>query len=125
MAIFYYSLTGNTKAFAERFAEDGFNSAPIDSVIVPEPFVLLTPTYNFGKVPEEVSDFLTDFSEELQGVIAFGNRNWGEKFANAGDIIAKEYNVPLLRKIELRGTEKDYEVIKEELISWQPRNTSR
>ncbi|MFD1453252.1 class Ib ribonucleoside-diphosphate reductase assembly flavoprotein NrdI [Oceanobacillus sojae] len=119
VVIYYYSLTGNTKSFASRFEDEGFEVSPIEDVIIAEPFVLLAPTYNFGEIPIDVREFLEDFSEDLRGVVGFGNRNWGEKFANAGDLISEEYSVPLIQKVELRGTRQDFKIVIEELISWQ------
>lgn len=111
MLIVYYSMTGNTRAFAKRFEADGFAVQSIDSA-PSEPFILFTPTYNFGKVPDKVAAFLGKHGGHLAGVVAFGNRNWGGNFAKAGDVITEQYNVPLLRKVELRGTETDYIEIK-------------
>lgn len=112
--IYYYSATGNTKSFANKLA-DVVNIYPIANGATnpSQDFVLFTPTYNFGEVPAPVSQFLEKYSEYLIGVVAFGNRNWGGYYAKAGEIIAQKYNVPLLKRIELRGTSKDYEFIKE------------
>lgn len=110
MNVIYYSITGNTKAFASRFR----SALPVEVFISTEvPFVIFTPTYNFGEIPEPVADFLHKNHSYLKGVVAFGNRNWGGKFAKAGDLIAEQYGVPLIRKIELRGTDQDYDYINE------------
>lgn len=115
MNVIYYSITGNTKAFASRFR----SALPVEVFISTEvPFVIFTPTYNFGEIPEPVADFLHKNHSHLRGVVAFGNRNWGDNFAKAGDLISEKYNVPLIRKIELRGTDQDFEAIKE-MIGWQ------
>lgn len=44
---------------------------------------------------------------QLQAVAASGNRNWGQNFAKAGRTISEEYNVPLLMKFEVQGTNND------------------
>ena len=36
-----------------------------------------------------------------------GNKNWGNRFAKAAEIISEQYNAPLLMKIELHGNTKD------------------
>lgn len=105
MKVVYYSLTGNTESFAHRFP----NSLTLEQAqYMTEPYVLFTPTYNFGEVPEPVCEFLDHNEDYLRGVVAFGNRNWGAKFAQAGDLIAEVCGVPLLRKVEMRGTDGDF-----------------
>ncbi|SET42539.1 protein involved in ribonucleotide reduction [Oceanobacillus limi] len=116
--IVYYSMTGNTKAFAERFKAEGYEVVSVEHAEPSEPFTLFTPTYNFGEVPQPVREFLDKYEGLLTGVVAFGNRNWGAKFAQAGDLIAEVCEVPLLRKVEMRGTDEDYEYVKER-INWQ------
>lgn len=116
--IVYYSLTGNTKAFAERYLAEGYEVIPLGNAKPNAPYTLFTPTYNFGEVPREVSQFLDNNHGNLTEVVSFGNRNWGGKFAKAGEIISDRYGVPLIRKVEMRGTDDDYEYIKER-ISWR------
>lgn len=106
--IVYYSLTGNTKAFAERYLAEGYEVIPLGNAKPNAPYTLFTPTYNFGEVPREVSEFLDNNHGNLTGVVSFGNRNWGGKFAKAGEIISEKYRVPLIRKVEMRGTDEDF-----------------
>lgn len=113
--IIYYSITGNTKAFAERFTAEGFEVEALKDANPSEPFVLFTPTYTFGEVPVKVQRFLEDHSEYLAAVVSFGNRNWGEEFGKAGDVISTNYGVPLLYKVELRGVDKDFHKIRRRL----------
>lgn len=115
MKIVHYSLTGNTRAFAERFTADRYEVQALAEAQGEEPYVLFTPTYNFGQVPDKVSAFLQHNSDNLIGVVAFGNRNWGAHFAKAGDSISEQYGVPLLGRVELRGTDSDYNYVKERL----------
>lgn len=74
---------------------------------VAEPFVLVTPTIRFGEVPVPVALFLRDNGAFLRGVAASGNRNWGANFTRAADVIAAQYNVPVLARFELAGTDED------------------
>ena len=77
------------------------------------PFVLVCPTYadglGRGAVPKQVIRFLNrpETRALLRGVIAGGNRNFGENFALAGRIIADKCGVPLLYRFELAGTEEE------------------
>ena len=70
-------------------------------------YILITPTIGFGKVPEDVERFLKENYKYLKGVVGSGNKNWGNRFAKASEIISEQYNVPLLMKIELHGNTKD------------------
>ena len=45
------------------------------------------------------------------GVISTGNKNWGADYGLAGNKISKEYDVPLLHKLELSGSKKDKEIV--------------
>ena len=72
-----------------------------------EPFVLVTYTTGFGQVPHKVDQFLQENHNMLRGVSASGNRNWGSGFAKSADTIAQTYNVPVITKFELSGTNQD------------------
>lgn len=80
-----------------------------------EPYVLITYTTGFGKVPKSVEEFLKSNHRQLQGVVVSGNRNWGALFANAGDLISEQYNVPLLYKFEISGNENDVKLLRERI----------
>lgn len=85
---------------------------------VHEPFVLVTPTFADGEgrgaVPRRVIHFLNDPENRsfIRGVIASGNRNFGQFFACAGDVISTRCQVPCLYKFELAGTPEDVEIVK-------------
>ena len=59
------------------------------------------------EVPQQVQSFLDVNHSYLRAVAASGNRNWGQNFAKAGRSISEDYNVPLLMKFEVQGTNKD------------------
>ncbi|TKW63502.1 MAG: class Ib ribonucleoside-diphosphate reductase assembly flavoprotein NrdI [Gemella sp.] len=109
MKIIVYSLTGNCKRFVDMCEipeGDVIYLQDIDYDIDFD-YILITPTFGFGEVPVAVSKFLKENHNHLKGVVGSGNKNWGERFANASEIISKEYDVPLLMKIELHGSKKD------------------
>ena len=109
MKIIVYSLTGNCKRFVDMGEipeEDVIYLQDIDYDIDFD-YILITPTFGFGEVPVAVSKFLKENHNHLKGVVGSGNKNWGERFANASEIISREYDVPLLMKIELHGSKKD------------------
>ncbi|MCY9760387.1 class Ib ribonucleoside-diphosphate reductase assembly flavoprotein NrdI [Paenibacillus alvei] len=112
MRIVYYSLVGNVRRF---LAKTGLPAQPIGDYDVDEPFVIVTNTLGFGEVPEPVARFLVRNGRNLVGVASSGNRNWGENFGKAADIIAKEYDVPILLKFELSGTDDDVRIFTERM----------
>ena len=113
----FYSMGGNTKSFVEKLDVESIDILTEPSVS--EPFILLTPTYFFGQVPEKVGSWLVDNGSYMCGVIGFGNRNWGSNFGRAADIISDSYGVPLLDKVEMRGTDEDVRRVNEGIASCQ------
>lgn len=111
----FYSMSGNTRSFVEKLDVESIDI--MEKPSVNESFILLTPTYFFGQVPDEVGSWLMDNGSNMRGVISFGNRNWGSNFAKAGDIISESYGVPLLDKVEMRGTDDDVRRINEGIAS--------
>lgn len=112
MHIYYLSRTGNVKNFLQRLGEP---HTPITGgLIVNEPFILVTYTTGFGVVPSAVETFLEANSSFLKGVASSGNRNFGQYFSLAADIISEKYNVPILSKFELTGTKEEIIAFREE-----------
>lgn len=113
--VYFSSRSGNTARFvagldlpAQRIPQ---GDGPMPRISAP--YVLVCPTYADGEgrgaVPKQVIRFLNDPARRalLRGVIAGGNRNFGETFALAGTVIAQKCNVPVLYRFELAGTETD------------------
>jgi len=96
---------------------------------VQSPFILVLPTFadgsGRGAVPKQVIRFLNDAPTRalLKGVIASGNRNFGEHFALAGDIVAKKCGVPLLYKFELSGTDSDLQRVQHGITEFWKRQS--
>ena len=82
------------------------------SETVEEDYILFTYTDGFGDVPYEVDEFLQSQSEHLKGVVVSGDTGYGEAYCKAGDVIAEQYNVPCLYKVENDGSDEDIEAIK-------------
>lgn len=115
MRIYYASKTGKVRRFIEK---TGLSAEEItEGTIVTEPFILVTYTIGFGEVPEIVMEFLRHNSEYLRAVAVSGNRVWGDNYGRAGDIISRNYQVPLLLKFELAGTEEDVRTFTERVIA--------
>ena len=123
--VYFSNYSGNTKRFVERL--DGPNiNIPIDwnsgsSLTLDKPYVLFVPTYGGGEertaIPRQVRSFLNIKENRilLQGVIGFGNRNFGEHFCKAADLISAKTGVPVIARVEIFGTEDDVNIIKERL----------
>ncbi len=116
LLVYYSSLSQNTYRFVEKLgirAERIDISMKSDPLIMEEPYVLISPTYadddGSKAVPKQVIRFLNNPQnrEFMQGVIASGNRNFGEMFAYAGTVISRKCNVPCLYRFELSGTPDD------------------
>lgn len=114
--VYFSSASGNTHRFIQALGlpaqrlpiEDNHPLPALDG-----PFVLVTPTFADGEgrgaVPKQVIRLLNDAPSRslLRGVIAGGNRNFGETYALAGTVIAQKCNVPVLYRFELAGTSTD------------------
>ena len=113
MLVAYDSKTGNVRRFVSKL---NMRVVEIDQdLTIVEPFVLVTYTTGFGKVPQKSMDFLERNSSLLQGVAASGNRNWGTGFAKSADAISQLYDTPILHKFDLSGTARDLHLFQEEL----------
>lgn len=111
MKIVYASRTGNVESIIDRLGVDALRIED-GSESVAEDYIIFTYTDGYGDVPGEVSDFLENNSANVKGVVVSGDTSYGDAFCGAGDVIAEEYNVPVLYKVENEGTDEDIENIK-------------
>jgi protein involved in ribonucleotide reduction len=119
--VYFSSRSENTHRFVQALGLPA-QRLPIEDTaplpVIDGPFVLMTPTFADGEgrhaVPKQVIRLLNDapIRSLLRGVIAGGNRNFGETFAIAGNVIAKKCNVPVLYRFELAGTATDIARVK-------------
>lgn len=127
--VYFSSVSLNTHRFVQKL---GLSASRIplytreDTLKVTDPYVLVVPTYGGGPVtravPKQVIKFLNDEANRLlcRGVIASGNRNFGEAYGIAGDIISNKLQVPHLYRFELFGTPEDVDKVKEGLeVFWK------
>lgn len=108
MLIVYDSLTGNVRRFVDKLGLPNLRIQ--DGLTVGEPFILITYTTGLGFVPDSTKQFLEDNSAHLIGVATSGNKNFGNYYALAADIIAKQYEVPVIHKFEFSGLPSDVEL---------------
>jgi len=111
-------MTGQTHEFIKKikkeFPDMSYHRIEKNkNLIVRDPFLLFTPTYKMGGVPDEVTSFLEKEKHKyyIQAVVSSGNKNWGPNFAKAGEHISSQYSVPLLHQYEIRGTQKDVDTV--------------
>ncbi len=126
--IYFSSRSENTHRFIARL---GLPAARIpledrERLRADEPYILVVPTYGgggtAGAVPRQVIRFLNDEHNRalLRGLIAAGNRNFGEGYCRAGDIIAHKCQVPFLYRFELMGTGQDIDNVRKGVSEfWQ------
>lgn len=108
--IVFASRTGNVRYIVSRLQLPNIEIKP--NLKMEEPFLIFTYTDGLGEVPQVVDSFLTKNKVYCKGVIASGNSNFGHTyFCQAANKISKKLNVPIVRKIELRGFQKDYDAI--------------
>jgi len=74
-------------------------------------FVLATYTFGSGEVPASTARFLALHGHLLRGVVVSGSYHWGERFGRAGDLIAGQYRVPLIARINKAGSAADREAV--------------
>ena len=106
MQLVYDSLTGNVRRFAQAVALECGGAELLDlRQQTPErEFLLLTYTFGTGEVPATTQKFLQSHGHLLRGVVASGSFHWGRNFARAADLIAAEYRVPVVAKLNKGGT---------------------
>jgi len=113
--VYFSSKSENTHRFVTRLHLPALR-IPVEStqhLQVDQPYILVVPSYgggtSRGAVPGQVIQFLNDIHNRqlIRGVIAAGNRNFGEAYCLAGDIIARKCQVPYLYRFELMGTADD------------------
>lgn len=118
--VYFSSVSENTHRFIERLGLPAVRIplAEHESIQVDEPYILVVPSYGgggtAGSVPRPVIRFLNAAHNRalIRGVIAAGNRNFGEAYCLAGDIIASKCQVPCLYRFELMGTPQDIDNVR-------------
>lgn len=108
--IVYASRTGNVRYIASKLKAEPIEIS--EELMLKKPYLLITYTDGLGDIPTKVARFLEQNATFCKGVIVSGNSNFGHTvFGGAGDKIAETYHIPLVRKLDLRGNQTDYESI--------------
>lgn len=110
--IVFASRTGNVRSVINKLPL--IRSVELEEGLkVKEPFFMFTYTDGIGDVPDKVLRFLEANYEYLRGVIASGNTNFGVHYARSAETISKKYQVPIIRRVDLRGNAEDLLIISE------------
>ena len=108
--IVFASRTGNVRNIVSKLRGESVEIS--EGLRLSEPYLLITYTDGLGDIPAKVALFLKHNREFCKGVVVSGNSNFGNKvFGGAGEKIAAMYHVPLVRKLDLRGYQADYDEI--------------
>lgn len=103
--------TGTTKSYATKLAK--LFNVPCynvnDNELLDDKYILCTYTDGLGEVPKTTEEFLQQHSHNIIGVVGNGSSNFKTMglFAKVGDIISSKYNVELLKKLDMGGTNSD------------------
>ncbi len=109
--IAFASRTGNVRYIVSRLQLPAIEIA--EDIKLAKPFLLFTYTDGFGDVPRSVARFMERCGKLCEGIIVSGNSNFGHRvFGAAGDALARQWQVPLVRKVDMRGFAEDYEAIR-------------
>lgn len=109
LSLVYDSMTGNVRRFAQGVAQEvgGLDLLDVRQHVPRREFLLLTYTFGTGEVPASTKKFLQTHGHLLRGVVSSGSFHWGHNFARAADLIAAEYRVPVVAKLNKSGTAED------------------
>ena len=133
LIVYFSSRSENTHRFVQRLGLPAVR-IPLNErehLRVDEPYILIVPSYGgggtAGAVPRQAIRFLNDphNRQRIRGVIAAGNRNFGDAYGRAGDVIAQKCGVPYLYRFELMGTPTDVDNVRKgvnEFWQRQPQN---
>ena len=133
LIVYFSSSSENTHRFVQRLGLPAVR-IPLNErerIQVDAPYILLVPRHGggatAGAVPRQAIRFFNDphNRQQIRGVIAAGNRNFGDAYGRAGDVIAQKCGVPYLYRFELMGTPTDVDNVRKgvnEFWQRQPQN---
>ncbi len=119
MVVVYDSLTGQSARFANRLGLEAIDI--IDYEPQEDAILLVTRSWDFGKVSEEATEFLDQYAAQVVGVCVSGNRNWGTNYGAAGVKISEKYDIDLVLKFEGSGFSKDIEFAQAWIATYKER----
>ena len=115
--------TGNTRDFVHKLIAAGIPASAVTEITdptqpVPEKFVLFTASYCsedlegiYHPTLQAWMDNHPDWHKHCKGTVVSGNRNFRSRYAAAGKMLARQYNIPMLHNFELKGHPKDVDTV--------------
>lgn len=124
--VVYITITGKTKRFVDKInnkyhkielAENNVPEAINDNFILVVPSYATSENHDMYQLLPLVDEFLEigNNLEHCKGIFAAGTVNFNYLYGITGIEISKKYNIPLLKKIEMSGNNRDVEDIEKEL----------
>jgi protein involved in ribonucleotide reduction len=124
--IVYFSYKSeNTKRFVEKLTGHAFRIPIVwdeeKPFVFEREYVLFVPTYGGGHdehvIPKSVKSFLNipQNRKLLRGIVGMGNKNFGDHYCKAADMIAAKTGAPVIAKVEIFGTDDDVARVQERL----------
>lgn len=112
MQLIFDTMTGNTRRFAHKVAAlTGLEVTPLAQADPQEPYLLFTYTFGSGVIPDSTAAFLGQHAPLLRGVVSSGSFHWGDNFGRAGDLIAAQYGVPFVARVNKSGNAEDVQQV--------------
>lgn len=115
MQIVYLSIVGNTRRFVERLGMPAIELSDITVyTTMDQPYIIIAPTYEI-----EATDIINDFLEHednldfCRGVVGAGNRNFNDLYCFTAEDLSMDYDIPLLHRFEIQGSDYDLQRVKE------------
>ncbi|QQM14610.1 ribonucleotide reductase flavodoxin [Staphylococcus phage MarsHill] len=117
MKLLYFSLTGNSKKFAEKL-DSSIVGEPIelnrdncDDIKMNEEYVLVCGSYNTPHaIYNHVEKFFNNGNnlELCKGIIGSGNRNLNYQFLTTPKRLCSDFNLELIAGVELFGIKDEH-----------------
>ncbi|MDV3166840.1 MAG: class 1b ribonucleoside-diphosphate reductase subunit alpha [Vigna little leaf phytoplasma] len=99
---------GNIFYFVKQIEKKGYKIEEIKKFKnTEEDIFLVTKTVKFGEVSEVTNSFLKKYFSFVIGLAVSGNKNFGNNFGKAGELISQKFNIPLILKFEGQGFNED------------------
>lgn len=130
MKIYFDSNTGNVLRFSKKLKEKLLlKNIDLEIIKIDEDTIIddychfITYTTGIGNISKKTKFFLLKNYKlgnicKLLSVTSSGNMNWGDKYGLAADKISEKFDIPILMKFELSGTDIDVEKYINKILEW-------
>lgn len=119
MKIVYASRSGNVEKIIHHLGVTDALKIETGQELVDGNYIIFTYSTGKGEIPKPVETFLERNSTGVKAVVGSGSlAKHAETFNFAAEKIAKDYQVPLLAKLDGIGTDEDIVALKEILTQY-------